>query len=106
MLKTIHKGNGTPDVERQYMDLTGCFWDAYLKRIATGPWQPESLVSRAIDHAAACLLARVDGKSPVEYLDRATQTVARRLALEALRARPQTWAEMLSLLDRQLHQER
>ena len=40
---------------------------------------------RAIDHAAACVLARVDGKSPVEYLDPAGQELARRLALEGFR---------------------
>ena len=33
-------------------------------------WRTDGLVPRAIEHTAACLLARVDGKSPVEYLDR------------------------------------
>ena len=34
----------------------------------------------AILHAAACSLARVDGKSPVEYLDAEEQAIARSFA--------------------------
>ncbi len=73
ILKTIHLGRGEADVRRQLVELTFRFWDAYLEIVAASPWQPEGLVPRAIDHAAACLLARVDGKSPVEYLDPAGQ---------------------------------
>src|SRR5271165_3500101 len=71
---------GAPGARRRFVDLTLRFWDAYLERIGTGPGRPEGLVPRAIDHAAACVLARVDGKSPVEYLDPAGQELARRLA--------------------------
>ncbi|HMF37710.1 MAG TPA: hypothetical protein VKF17_13770 [Isosphaeraceae bacterium] len=88
------------------MDLTLRFWDAYMERIGTGPWRPEGLVPRAIDHAAACVLARVDGKSPVEYLDPAGQELARRLAFVALETQPRTWDEMLRPLERQLHHQR
>ena len=42
------------------------------------------MVPRSIAHVAACLLARVDGKSPVEYLDALGQEVARNVAIEAL----------------------
>ncbi len=79
---------------------------ADLERIGTGPWRPEGLVPRAIDHAAACVLARVDGKSPVEYLDPAGQELARRLAFVALETQPRTWDEMLRLWERQLHHQR
>jgi 5-methylthioribose kinase len=106
LLKTIHMSNCAPDVERQFMDLTVRFWNAYLDRIGTSPWRPEGLVPRAIGHAAACVLARVDGKSPVEYLDAGGQELARRLAFEAIETQPRTWDEMLSLLERQLHRQR
>jgi 5-methylthioribose kinase len=106
MLKTIHMAKAAPGARRRFVDLSLRFWDAYLERIGTGPGRPEGLVPRAIDHAAACLLARVDGKSPVEYLDPARQELARRLALEALQTRPRTWDEMLRLLEQQLHLQR
>ena len=100
VLKTIHLGRQSPGARQRYVDLTLRFWDAYLKRIEEGTWQRDGLVPRSIEHGAACLLARVDGKSPVEYLDPAGQNLARRLALEALQTRPETWSEFLQLLER------
>ncbi len=65
-----------------YIDLAARFWKAYLARRAAGPADEAGLVRRACLHTAACVLARVDGKSPVEYLDAKGQSIAR-----ALRAR-------------------
>jgi 5-methylthioribose kinase len=105
MLKTIHQARGAPGARQRFLNLTLRFWVAYLERIGRGPWRPEGLVPRAIDHAAACVLARVDGKSPVEYLDPAGQELARGLGLEALQAQPRTWDEMLMLLERRLRNQ-
>jgi 5-methylthioribose kinase len=106
LLKTIHMARVTPGARQPFVELSHRFWDAYLQRISRGPWRPESLVPRAIDHTAACLLARVDGKSPVEYLDPAGQELTRRLAIETIGSQPRTWDKMLSLLERELDQER
>jgi 5-methylthioribose kinase len=43
---------------------------------------------RVVPHRAACALARVDGKSPVDYLDAPGREAARRSALAALRRAP------------------
>jgi tRNA A-37 threonylcarbamoyl transferase component Bud32 len=64
--------------------LLACFdalVDGYLRTV---DWEPApALAGRAARWVAACLLARVDGLSPVEYLDedgrRRTRAVARRL---------------------------
>jgi 5-methylthioribose kinase len=106
LLKSIHAARRTQGAERPFLELTLRFLEAYLKRVGTRPWQTEGLVPRAIDHAVACLLARVDGKSPVEYLDPAGQALARRLAFQALACRPPTWQSMLGLLEGELHQHR
>jgi 5-methylthioribose kinase len=42
------------------------FWRAYTKEVAPLAW--EALEPRVVRHALACLLARVAGKSPLEYL--------------------------------------
>ena len=39
-------------------------------------------------HTAACMLARVDGKSPVDYLDEEARMTARARSLEVLRGVP------------------
>jgi len=59
------------------------FWTAYATamspRIATVP-DYEALCVR---HWAACLLARVDGKSPVDYLDERQQQLVRTFVLDS-----------------------
>jgi 5-methylthioribose kinase len=47
---------------------------------------------------AACSLARIDGKSPVEYLDADQQAIARSFAREALLTAPATWDDLCGLL--------
>jgi 5-methylthioribose kinase len=102
VLKAIHFERLTPGSASRYLELTTCFWTAYLDRMKAGSWRPRALVPRAIEHTAACMLARVDGKSPVEYLDRDTQDIARRLAIQALGSRPQTWEQLRRLVENQL----
>ncbi|GIW86060.1 MAG: putative aminoglycoside phosphotransferase [Isosphaeraceae bacterium] len=54
---------------------------------APPPDNLEDRLARAARHAAACLLARLDGKSPVEYRHELDQDRVRRLAAECLTAR-------------------
>lgn len=67
----------------------------------TGPWTDSEIDRRTIAHLAGCMLARVDGKSPVDYL---TEPVAQELVREFCRwmllARPlrlQTVLERLTI---------
>jgi 5-methylthioribose kinase len=81
-----------------YTELAPRFWNAYLDRRAVAPAEETGLVRRACLHTAACVLARVDGKSPVEYLDADGQSVAREFAREALEYGPATWGELVAIL--------
>ncbi len=102
LLKTIHLHHREPASRPRYEELTLHFWSAYLERIDKGPWRARDLVPRGIRHTAACLLARVDGKSPVEYLDEPERELVRGMALEAISHPPPTWPEMLRLLESRL----
>lgn len=80
LLKAIHR----PARRAAYERCSRSFWDAYHAGV------PPDVVGRGNDvlgYVACLLLARVDGKSPAEYLDDGGQAVARRLG-EALLARP------------------
>ena len=88
LLKTIHMAAHSPGDDRRYMRLTLGSGTLTWRGSFGDHGGPTDLIERSIDHTAACLLARVDGKSPVEYLDAAGQDLARRLALEALRDPP------------------
>jgi 5-methylthioribose kinase len=71
------------------------FWSIYRgevePQIGAGEWR--SLEARAIQNLAGCLLARVDGKSRVDYLNPAEQDAVRRLA-KSLLLSPGDWRDM------------
>ena len=73
LLKTLL----VPEVERELLRSFDAFVQAYLRGVE---WEPrEAVEERAAGLLPALLLARVDGKSPVEYLneDSAKDTVRR-----------------------------
>lgn len=106
LLKTVYLNYRDPASRPRYEELTLHFWTAYLDRIERGDWHARDLVPRGIRHTAACLLARVDGKSPVEYLDETERELVRGMALEAISRPPRTWPEMLRLLEDRLSPNR
>lgn len=85
-LKALHAGPAAAS----RLALVGTFWQTYAGQLAAhvGPAAVEALRQRAIGHWAGCMLARVDGKSPVEYLTAREQEVARHLGRAWLRHPP------------------
>ena len=71
-----------------FLDLAEAFWREYLARLtppANMPGLRDSEISRrTVLHLAGCLLARIDGKSPVDYLDEHQRHVARQFSLRLL----------------------
>ncbi len=56
----------------EYVGLATTFWDRYVlglgQRFVDGPFAEHALQRRTIGHLAGCMLARIDGTSPVDYL--------------------------------------
>lgn len=93
-LKSIHR----PDWSAVLIDSAAWFWQAYAAGIT---WEPkEALEGRAAALLPALMLARVDGKSPVEYLSGRNQDRIRDLAKPLIRNAPATLDEILALLRR------
>ncbi len=64
-----------PALQAEYFDLIGKFWRCYLHERCSGagpsaeaPNSLKDLEGRGVAHWGACLLARIDGTSPVDYL--------------------------------------
>jgi aminoglycoside phosphotransferase (APT) family kinase protein len=57
------------------------FWTAYGEA-------PAALEARAVRHTLGCLLARVDGRSPLEYLTESERDRQRAIALDLLQSPP------------------
>lgn len=74
-----------------------CVTSGYYAAATYRP-KPE-LVGWAIEHCAACLLARIDGTSPVDYLpEEPAREAVRRLARQLLHERPQRWLDAVKLM--------
>jgi 5-methylthioribose kinase len=79
---------------------------AYHAQTAALPYDRPALDRRCAAHAAACALARIDGKSPVDYLAPTHADAIRRFATTALHHPDLTCAELLPLLAREMHEQR
>jgi 5-methylthioribose kinase len=86
---------------RRYFDLTQAFWAGYHAAATFAP--ATDLERRAVGHCGVCLLARIDGTSPVDYLPEepkreAVRRIGRRFLLDGSR----TWEEALDLAESDL----
>jgi 5-methylthioribose kinase len=62
----LSKANHLPEQRALLADAASLFWHTYFKEVAALGWG--TLESRSVRHTLGCLLARVAGKSPLEYL--------------------------------------
>ncbi len=91
-LKSLHFAARFAD----YFALAETFWRAYRETLlpAAGLEELVGLESRVSHNWAACLLARVDGKSRVEYLTPGEAAIVRKLAMPLIESPTATWNEM------------
>jgi 5-methylthioribose kinase len=94
VLKAVHRTH-----QRQsFFELTRAFWRGYRQALASIP--VAALEARGIGHLAVCLLARIDGTSPVDYLPQEGKRQAvRRLGRQVLGDRPRRWEDVLALAE-------
>ena len=82
--------------QSEYQVLTEIFCETYLTIMKA--WVAEEMLvplqQRACRHLGACLLARVDGKSPLEYLDHSSQQRIRKLGWQLLMDPPEQLARI------------
>lgn len=74
MLKAVH----VPALRDVLWDEARALWAAYVPHVTWEP--PEALNARVAALLPALFLARVDGKSPVEYMTEAEADLVRRIA--------------------------
>jgi 5-methylthioribose kinase len=83
-----------------YIRLTFDFWQAYESQLlpVAGRNEYEQLVARGIGNCAGCCLARVAGKSTVEYLASDRRDAVSRWATASIGRTPPTWPELVAVL--------
>jgi len=91
----LSKAHHLSTVRSRLASAAELFWQVYRERISTLNWAKE-LELRVVRHALGCLLARVVGKSPLEYLTPA-EVARQRDTVLALILEPPT--SVLDLID-------
>jgi len=93
--------HGRTGPEDQYLAAGRACWEAY-KEAAGGLLAHSDYEARAVRHTAGCLLARVEGKSPLEYLTPAQRTRQRQLALRLMDVPPLSMTSVFETFSREL----
>jgi 5-methylthioribose kinase len=83
LLKLVHVPRSSPELELS----ANCFWNAYRTAV---PAELAPELPYLLGHVGALMVARVDGKSPAEYLARPEQEIAREAGSRLLLEPPQT----------------
>jgi len=86
LLSKAHYLRGQHDL---FAAAANVYWDTYAATVGDAPWIA-GLEERAVRHTLACLLARVAGRSPLEYLDDGARSRQRDAVLALLARTPTT----------------
>jgi len=82
----LSKANHLPRYRSPLIRGAKDFWENYMEKVQIG-WTAEK-EERAVAHTIACLLARVHGRSPLEYLSQSQKKSQTQLALSFIQQRP------------------
>ena len=69
----LSKAHYLADVRATFADAARQYWRHYRQAVGPVDWR-DALEPRAVRHTLGCLLARVAGRSPLEYLDEPHRT--------------------------------
>lgn len=96
----LSKAHFLPRKREDFLNMSREYWREYTRfRRATAEAGREKAVIR---HTLACLLARVAGRSPLEYYDDAHRRRQQRAALQLIRREPATVLELIDAFNAQL----
>ena len=99
----LSKANHLRALREAFVHAAQESWRAYRGEIETTAFR-DDVESRAVAHTLACLLARVDGRSPLEYLDEDGRQRQRVAVLALMEMRPATMPELFSSWQRRLRE--
>jgi 5-methylthioribose kinase len=91
----LSKGHHCAARRFEFARAARMYWQLYAESVANVAWM-DGLEMRVVRHLLGCMLARVAGRSPLEYLDAAERVRQRQAVLELMRAAPATVEEAIS----------
>ena len=86
---------------KTFIEMASAYWDTYQKHVSE-TLLSQSLEAYAVRHTLACLLARVAGRSPLEYLDTNQRERQRDMVLELMSKQINTIPDLITEIDKKL----
>jgi 5-methylthioribose kinase len=97
----LSKALHLPQKREALVEAAEIYWQSYRNEIRGLPWAPH-LDFRAAQHTLASLLARVCGRSPLEYLSQEECLLQRRIVIEMIKENPATVDQVISAFAQKL----
>ena len=95
MTHLLSKAHHLPTYREAFRHATVAFWDTYWQTVnQNGAEWTVDLEARAVRHTLGCLMARVRGRSPLEYMDDVARTRQARAVNAIIAQPPVTVAEL------------
>ncbi|TAM77056.1 hypothetical protein EPN44_03955 [bacterium] len=85
----LSKAHHLPAFRAAFVRAVRLYWESYTQALGDVPWRAD-LEVEAVAHTLGCLLARVAGRSPLEYLDDGERTRQREAVLALIGSRLHT----------------
>jgi 5-methylthioribose kinase len=83
----LSKAHHLPSQREAFAAAAVHYFEAYLEELGAVPWR-DALEERSVRHTLACLLARVAGRSPLEYLSEEERTHQRNVVVPLMEQPP------------------
>jgi 5-methylthioribose kinase len=80
----LSKALHLPKQRHQLAEAARLFWNVYLTKVRDMPWCT-GMETRAARHTLASLLARICGRSPLEYLGKLERRIQKKVVIEMIR---------------------
>jgi len=97
----LSKAHHLPGLRREFASEARDYWRIYVQALGAPAWAAD-LEPRAVRHTLACLLARVVGRSPLEYLDREARVRQRDAVLSLMPAAPGRIEDLIGMFKEKL----
>jgi aminoglycoside phosphotransferase (APT) family kinase protein len=94
MTHFLSKAHHIPPKRAAFAAATADYWRLYKEEAGDAPWAHD-LEARAVRHTLGCLLARVAGRSPLEYLDPDERARQRNAVVRLMMDPPETIDELI-----------
>ncbi len=98
MIHLLSKAHHLPQHRAAFLQAARQYWQSYCSASGFVDWAA-ALEERAVRHTLACLLARVAGRSPLEYLNAHERAIQKRIAIALTRPRLKNMLELIGLFE-------